>query len=279
MDEPGDGYGPSSTAGLGPLLSRLLGEQALRGPLLEPRPDTSSTGRLDSGALTAFATLEQARAWIGSPPPHVVDHVLERERKGDEVLLRPERVAALNAGEGIALVYIAFRIPSADDATMHARVMGVMDTFRVFHSGYFCPLAIHPDVPGERAKETLHRLGFRRAGSLWTFALDDLALTPYSMMASLSRRPPPRFAFTPAEKEHLQCAILGATDPEIANDLGVSPDTVRKRWQSLFQRVADHEDLGLLPRVEAATRGPEKRGALLAYLETHLEELRPYRSA
>lgn len=281
LDRPGDGYGPSATAGLGPLLSGLLEEQALRGPVLEPRHDAGGASHLDAGALTGFTTLAQAEAWIAEPPAQLVDHVLACEGRGEAVLLRPERVAALNAGEGLALVYMAFRIPSADDATMHAQVMGLMDSFRTFHSGYFCPLAVHPDAPGERGNETLHRLGFRRAGSLWKFALDDLALTPYSMMASLSRRPPPRFTFTAAEKAHLECAILGATDPEIAGDLGVSRDTVRKRWQSIFERVAAGGEPAILPRVdsEAMKRGPEKRGALLAYLETHLEELRPYRPA
>jgi hypothetical protein len=282
LEQPGDGYGPSSSSGLKPLLARLLDEQAVRGPVLRPRAGgPRGAAELDACALTGFTTLERARAWIANPPSHFVDHVLECERAGEAVLLRPEGVAALNPGEGMALVYLAFRIPSADDATMHAQIMSLMGTFRLLHSGYFCPLALHPDAPGERGYETLHRLGFRQTGSLWTFELDDLELSPYSMMAALSRRPPPRCAFSVAEKAHLECAILGSTDPEIADELEVSLDTVRKRWASIYQRVAARDDLAILPRVEITEmkRGPEKRGAVLAYLETHLEELRPYRRA
>ena len=75
-------------------------------------------------------------------------------------------------------------------------------------------------------------------------------------------------------------ALVGSTDAESATALGISVETVRKRWRSIFERVARMNPT-LLPRSdgEEAKRGPEKRGALLQYLDEHLEELRPYGGA
>ena len=72
--------------------------------------------------------------------------------------------------------------------------------------------------------------------------------------------------------------MLNYTDAQIAVQLGVSLDAVKKSWRSIYQRIDD-----LAPRMfgDAAMpphdghRSVEKRRHLLEYLRTHLEELRP----
>jgi len=52
----------------------------------------------------------------------------------------------------------------------------------------------------------------------------------------------------------------------------VSMDAVKKRWRSIYAKVAN-VDPGLLAGVDS---GVAQRRELLHYLELHLEELRPY---
>ena len=75
-------------------------------------------------------------------------------------------------------------------------------------------------------------------------------------------------------------ALLGNNDAEIAAELALSVETIKKRWRLIFHRVSEHPEVRILPQHvvdgEEGRRGPEKRGALLKYLHAHLEELRPY---
>jgi DNA-binding CsgD family transcriptional regulator len=283
LDMPGDGYGPTTTAGLEPLITRLVGEQALRGPVMEHRAaEPRGTGEFAAVALTGFVDLSLGREWMVSPPSHLTDHVLAREGAGDRILLRPDEVAERNAGDGLALLFLGFRVPHGDAPTRVHLITAMLDSFRLFHAGYHCPIALHPHGLTASGDETLLRIGFRpldQERRVWGLELRELEAAPFNMLTALNRSPPPRFGFSPAEKEQLFTAMIGATDAELADEFGVSPETVRKRWRSIYERVSADPDLALLPRAENedAKRGPEKRTLLLQYLEHHLEELRPYR--
>jgi len=284
LEHPIEGYGPSSPVGLEPLLARLIAEGALRGPIIEARATGTppGAGQTHGVALTGFVCLEQAEAWMREPPAHFVDEIVTHEAEGRALLLRPQRVGELNAGEGLALVFFLFQQVSEDDAMMASIVANMFHNFRLFHTGYHCPLAVHP-VGSARGNQSLRALGFRPVAdgaSMWVLKVADLADSPYTPFIVLGRRPPPKLGFSPGERELLMRAILGSSDMESARSLGISVETVRKRWRSVFERVAS-ADAALLPRSdsEEEKRGPEKRGALLQYLDEHLEELRPYGGA
>jgi hypothetical protein len=90
---------------------------------------------------------------------------------------------------------------------------------------------------------------------------------------------PPMLGFSRREQRLLSCAIQGATDEHLAENLGTSLPAVKKTWASIYRRVEDHLP-GLMPEsVESGTpagvRGKEKRRRLLAYVREHLEEWRP----
>jgi len=284
LARPGDGYGPSSLVGLGPLLERLLSARALRGPVLENRrADSGGRGPMLGAALTGFVELAQARALLAAPPAHLVDHLLARESAGEELLLRPERLAALNAGEGTAIVFVAFRLamPPEEASTV---IASMFESFRLFHAGYYCPLALHPPGNSARGDESLRGLGFRPIGEhgrIWLLESATLDKAPFNPFIVLQRGPPPRLRFSHSEKDFLLYALLGCGDAEIARELSISRETVKKRWRSVFERVAERSELSIFPHTEAdeTKRGPEKRGALLEYLNAHLEELRPYAPA
>jgi len=86
---------------------------------------------------------------------------------------------------------------------------------------------------------------------------------------------PPCFFFSPLEQELLQCALFGDTDGELADALSVSEVTLKKRWGSIYERVAE-VSVGMLGGEAAGEkRGMEKKRHLLQYLRHHPEELRP----
>jgi DNA-binding CsgD family transcriptional regulator len=281
----GDGYGPSSPPAHVALISRLIQERALKVPLLEGRSTEPSErpARLVGMAMTGFVELAQIEAWVKEPPAQLVDHVLEREEAREPLLLRPDRVAAANAGEGMGLVFLGFRLAAPlDAASANTSIAAMFESFRLFHAGYYCPLAAHPPGDTARGAQSLVGLLFRPAGdgrSFWLFETAALSAAPYHPFIVLRARAAPKLGFSPSEKETLFHALLGYSDAEIAHELHISLETVKKRWRTVFERVADRSEPEIFPHAEVseAKRGPEKRGMLLAYLDTHLEELRPYK--
>lgn len=90
---------------------------------------------------------------------------------------------------------------------------------------------------------------------------------------------PPIIYFSKLEQEVLELAVIGLTDPQIAETLVVSRSTIHKRWHTLLIRATSHSALWLPEsqrlKSEASGRGTEKRHYLLNYLKSHPEELRP----
>jgi len=86
---------------------------------------------------------------------------------------------------------------------------------------------------------------------------------------------PPRFHFTEPQRQTLLFAREGLTDAEIAVELRISADAVKKRWGSIYERVYEVFPT-LLPESPLGGRGAEKRRALLAHLRERPEELRAY---
>lgn len=281
-----DSYGPSSAVGVAPILARLLEEGAGRGTLLvEGARAAGRSGQTLRGvAVTGFVELARARAWLERPPSHLVDHVFERESAGEPVLLRPARVAIENATTGMALTFLAFAI-GADlaDPAVGKHIALMHDSFRLFHEGYYCPLALHPTSPTADGGQSLLGTGFQPVddgSSIWSLDTTTLDRAPYHPLGVILREFRPQLRFSPAEQDTLFRAVLGYADAEIAEELQVSVETVRKRWRNIFQRVSDRPEVPIFPTGrDAATetkRGPEKRRALLQYLASHLEELRPH---
>ena len=87
------------------------------------------------------------------------------------------------------------------------------------------------------------------------------------------------------DQELLLAALKGFTDPELASELGLTEEAVKRRWAALFSRVEESmPELFSSLRARSCTqsssqqRGPQKRHRILAYVRDHPEELRPYAS-
>ncbi|MFZ0590007.1 MAG: hypothetical protein WAM39_05970 [Bryobacteraceae bacterium] len=89
----------------------------------------------------------------------------------------------------------------------------------------------------------------------------------------------PILRFRRGDQQLLGAALEGLTDHELAQTLRLNLQAIKNRWASVFDQVANVMP-GLLPEsdddIYRQTRGPQKRHHLLAYLQRHPEELRPF---
>jgi hypothetical protein len=126
---------------------------------------------------------------------------------------------------------------------------------------------------------------FRRAkpNSRWNAdrALTEVTLEtmrddPHSVAAPLfQHHVPPQFGFARGEQELLELSLEGAEDAAIAESLYVTLAAIKRRWSSIFDRVASINP-ELCPMDANGTRGAQKRQRILAYVRSHPEELRPF---
>jgi hypothetical protein len=115
----------------------------------------------------------------------------------------------------------------------------------------------------------------------------DPALQPYfvgidmqklrhdpSQTPSVAKRyallPQPRFGFTPREQEILRLAMVGATDREIASELGLTLIAIKKRWEAIYGRVPEFDKV---EEDEEGEQPKQRRRTLVQLLADHPEEL------
>ena len=98
-----------------------------------------------------------------------------------------------------------------------------------------------------------------------------------AVMGALFQYTDPCFFFTAIQQEFLLYALTGETDEEIARNLRIAPATVRKRWNGIYERIADSapDALGQEAPPSRDGRGSERKRLLISYLRHHMEELRP----
>ena len=79
-----------------------------------------------------------------------------------------------------------------------------------------------------------------------------------------------------SDQQMLLAALRGATDAELATELGVTVSAVKARWRSTFASVAAAMPGLVRDESDNECRGSQKRHRVLAYVRTHPEELRPF---
>jgi hypothetical protein len=101
-----------------------------------------------------------------------------------------------------------------------------------------------------------------------------------SIATKLYRYQAPVLSLRDTEKHLLSEALNGGDDQEIAVRAHLAVVSVKKRWQSVFERF-ESAIPGLLqeasPERAGNHRGSQKRHHVLSYIRHHPEEVRPYR--
>lgn len=269
------------------VFSSLLQSGAITGLKIVTSPKATaceSNAPILAAGVTGFLPLDYAQALIKTPPSvELTQHLYQSEMQNQPVLLRPDAIAKANSEQGMALVFLHFALNagSPDTADQQQLLTQIQSSFRLHNGGNHCRLALHPTPNGgKRATDSLKQMGFIPAGSgnsFWQFNLDALNETPMHPFACLKRAKPPQLGLSFAEKNMLTLALWGLPDTEIARALNISTDTIKKRWQHVYQRIENLPELAqvLLPEQQKQTgRGPEKRRSVLQYLDDHLAEVR-----
>jgi hypothetical protein len=153
--------------------------------------------------------------------------------------------------------------------------------YRFFHFGYALRAMWFEVWPSHHVTELQQRgmqieghrpLAGGSSATLLRLTREDALANPYARLCVNFFPPKPQFAFSPGEQRLLEYALLDDSDEEVAQELHVSKDGIKKRWRSIYAKV-DTADPQLLAGIISGTA---HRRAIVHYLRQHLEELRPY---
>jgi hypothetical protein len=285
-------------AELGPVWSGLLGQEAFRAYVYEDLQD--SPPRLV--ALGCSAVISDAFLCEVKTPPFfwIGPELARRVGRGESPLLSDREVRDKNSRGAVAL--------TVWEGLTHIRDLGrvelantIVRTFVELHRGFQLKEIV---VQGSTPDAVAAVLG---SGCLFVSQVDgqyreksdkpphELVWEPHvigitrelaqsrvgTWAGSLFDHHTIRFGFRPSEQRLLVTALLGGTDDDIADQLGISLSAVKKRWQSIYERVSscdpDLVPFATLTAESVSERGKMKKQRLLAYLRDHPEELRPAR--
>ena len=262
--------------------------------------DLSGYERRVAFGLSMFVSDTFTAALIGSKvPPPVAASVARQALSGNSPVLAPAVVRRKNsaAGSGLNLLcpLIGWLPEVDDDAGLLSLVKAkLLEALVVAHAGFNLRRLL---------QEIYSEAEAQRAGTIGATVFTDYASfysggdtlpppdeRPYlcgmeretvqesSTLWPLFLYTEPIIFFSNLEQEVLRLAVMGLTDPQIADALIVSRSTVHKRWHTVLSRAAPHAAVWLpeSQRVLSASpgRGAEKRHYLLNYLKSHPEELR-----
>jgi DNA-binding CsgD family transcriptional regulator len=243
---------------------------------------------------TVFISDEFFAEAMASQTPYVVRRMVKESLAGKNTLLTQEDLATKNAGKGVVMyvVYLAWMPdghgPVRAETLRSLLVNAYADNFQGNNIRW---------VVGETAGTYIQNVALRTGCEIindypnWDAPKDvieqdlkpclvganrDVGMTMenywfHRMFTYMT----PRFGFTDSQRQVLLHARHGLTDVEIAADLRVSADAVKKRWVGIYERVETVLP-GLLPESPPGGRGAEKRRALLMHLRDRPEELRPF---
>lgn len=287
---------PGLQRSLQTVLETLAGANALLGVRIEEFEPTSMRWDIVGLGLSCFIQPELLNEYIQAPRAFVFVDILDRFRRDPEVMLDRRRIAQANAGDGLHLA-VLYMQKGWDFSTARWRAVASLghQTFVKYHAGYKLNRSIHEDWSAH--VDTYLAAGYT---AIATVAVDPTALPPTACQSGETRtlflaehrhiasRAPgstlshvfqtqsPRCFFTASEQDLLLRALEGATDQDMARAFELPLTTVKHHWRQIYQRVQEALPFVLGEDDDDGQRGPEKRRRVLAYVDEHPEELRPF---
>jgi hypothetical protein len=263
----------------------FFSNRAFRGIAVETEGSQGGARQVAFGAgvmvQPGFITAE-----IAHPRPHLNSRLIASVTRDPSVLLPWSAVGRANAGDGVDILNLIGSFPSDLDAETVAEVSAVFaESFLEVHKGFRLNRILR-EMIGQRELQMTASSGIFR--TLASFPENESAIrlltradafaVSHSIAINMFRYQPPKLRLREGEQQLLIAALNGDTDAELSKTLRVSLAAIKKRWLTVFQRVADATPQ-ILPSPESAderTRGRQKRHHVLAYVRAHPEELRPY---
>ncbi len=279
--------------GLGTLFSELIAAECLNAGCIEDRFPSGNWSLAAVGA-SLFITDEAAKRFQEARAPRFAVALLSEMMAGRRDLhLGRAGIARANAEGRLNLFVIGFGVRPEQPSPEGFRILlaRAIEHYVRAHEGYHLAALLREDA--EPVASTLLGSGMR---SLARFTIEDgpervammrhrtdaMPLFPDSLTARFFAFSPPIIGFSDGERRLLLAALEGHADPEIAAALGLSQNTVKRVWRTIYERcdaMAPHVLEGTAASTAAGVRGAEKRRHLVAYLRDHPSELRPYAMA
>lgn len=236
--------------------------------------------------MGVFVSSEFADREIANPQPDLNSRIIAGMAAGDPMVLSREEIGAGNAGDGLDFVnlYGTWR-DGVLNAEQLAEVHALLGTSFAEHFAGFRFRRILKEAIGEDRIALARATGTYRIvadypeshSALAVVTRESVLASPYSVAASIFRYEAPVLRLRPAEQELLGAALSGQTDAELSSDLGLSVEATKKRWLSIFDRVAQYKpEILNQGDIDSGERGPQKRHRVIAYVRAHPEELRPF---
>lgn len=277
------------------LLRRGLADGSLIFQVFE---STTSSGVHEMVAfrISAFVAPGFAQQFADQPFPYVSARVWDCLARADSPLLNRKQVAKANAQANLHLgvLHWCLRNRNPQNPETLAVLALVPAAWQAVHGGYHVESIAFYEVYGPAHgavmrnigyqqlafKQSTHRLNGVETSNLpacFSVHRDQVLLGAAALMGvSMFQASQPRFGLSPAQQRMVLVALEGAADRQLATELSIAYDSVRKAWESIYRRIED-VDAAVLPDsgTDGNHRGVEKRRHVLEYLRQHLEELRP----
>lgn len=249
-------------------------------------PDYSEVVALMCWAFVNGTAIEHL---VNTDKPGITANLLALAKEGVRPFPMDEEMARLNRESRLNVVVMTYEYDAGNTALDPIYLQSqLLNRFADRFAGYRIRRLIH-ELRSTAILESSIRAGMRAVNTFERFneslpendkvfllELDkELAYASGNFfLIRLFCAPLPLLGFNDAQVAILREALFGLTDQEIGERLGVSHEAVKKRWQSIYERVQRHLP-GLLPLPKPGSRGAEKRRILLTYLSEHPEELLP----
>lgn len=210
----------------------------------------------------------------------ILEQALLSEWHHQPALLNRREVAVANR-HGTLDMLCFFATPDFDEPMCVDAISLTYEAWRFFLRGYQLQ-KIWREYTTPSASATLDAVGFRHVRTVAAESNQSAVLscinrsaafeTPGLTLASVMTSPRPIFQLSTPEQILLEHALLDLSDREIAQQLRITRDAIKKRWRSIYVKVAAKE-----PWIfRNGLGGADRRRALLRRMRHSLEELRPY---
>lgn len=233
----------------------------------------------------ALVTSQFADSEVSSPRPNITSRIMASFHSDRSALATRNEIAWANARDGIdiVIVYAAWRddIMSPSErldvrvsfATGLMEVLAGIRVRRIIEEITNVPIAdFHQRSPEFQILAEFPKIG--RAVHVMT--KESAAVLPSSVGNLIFRVRRPVLRLRYSDQQLLIAALKGATNAELATELAITPSAVKARWRSTFARIEEFMPDLVAGEDDHDGRGSQKRHRVLAYVRTHMEELRPY---
>jgi hypothetical protein len=271
---------------------RLLRHESVLARVFEDATDLSAPRRI-SNHIVVYVKPRFADELRAGAEPFLGRRIVQRFLQDESILLTPKEIRRTHEGRGLDLVSMHatyLYCPPGEMGSLEHRE-ATSKSFFLHHQGYrvwqflretySANAATHDRNAGMRLRSSYGRdeEPSVRHPHLFGIDRDEALASPGQMVERLFPEHPSILNLRPLHRELLNRALIGETDEELAESLGLSLAAIKSRWKSVYAHLDQTCPAVLAGWSRAAysqaTRARERRRHLLNYLREHVEELKP----